>query len=176
MQINDINGIKLRINSGESTPVRAKADFQVSKTDEKQDHPSNQPEGSLLHTLYLQLVAAGGEGITLRELFGSFKKQTCLPSLASDWKEQVRALLKSNPHFDEVKGRYLLCEQLVQPKRRSLPFHIPSRSANPRASSNGHVPSPRSTFQSPDAAAVQSALWSRLWSSKRCSKIWSIRL
>lgn len=156
--INDINGIKLRINSGESTPVRAKADFQVSKTDEKQDHPSNQPEGSLLHTLYLQLVAAGGEGITLRELFGSFKKQTCLPSLASDWKEQVRALLKSNPHFDEVKGRYLLCEQLVQPKRRSLPFHIPSRSANPRASSNGHVPSPRSTFQSPDAAAVQSAL------------------
>jgi hypothetical protein len=86
---------------------------------EDDDHPSREPEGSLLHSLYLQLLAAGREGISLRSLFTSFESQTSLPRLASNWREQVKAHLKSGPYFEEVKGRYLLCEFLVQPSRRT---------------------------------------------------------
>ncbi|KAG0565999.1 hypothetical protein KC19_7G030300 [Ceratodon purpureus] len=86
---------------------------------EDDDHPSREPEGSLLHSLYLQLLAAGREGISLRSLFTSFESQTSLPRLASNWREQVKAHLKSGPYFEEVKGRYLLCEFLVQPLRRN---------------------------------------------------------
>jgi hypothetical protein len=78
------------------------------------DHPSREPEGSLLHALYLQLLAAGKEGLTLKELFASFKTQTSLPNFAVDWKDRVRAQLKTNPYFGEVKGRYLLREKIVQ--------------------------------------------------------------
>lgn len=78
------------------------------------DHPSREPEGSLLHALYLQLLAAGKEGLTVRELFASFKTQTSLPNLDMDWKDRVRVHLKTNPYFGEVKGRYLLSEQIVQ--------------------------------------------------------------
>lgn len=82
------------------------------------DHPSRDPEGSLLHSLYLQLLAAGREGITLKELYASFASQTSLPQLESNWKEQVKTHLKKNPYFEEVKGRYLLCELLVQSKSK----------------------------------------------------------
>ena len=78
------------------------------------DHPCREPEGSLLHALYLQLLAASKEGLTVRELFASFKTQTLLPSLSMDWKDRVRAHLKTNPYFGEVKGRYVLREQIVQ--------------------------------------------------------------
>ena len=79
-----------------------------------QDHPSKEPEGSLLHVLYLQLLAASKEDLTMRELFASFKTQTSFPSLGMDWKDGVRAHLKTNPYFGEVKGRCLLREQIVQ--------------------------------------------------------------
>lgn len=89
--------------------------------DEEADHPSREPEGSLLHSLYLQLLAAGREGISLRGLFASFESQTSLPRLASNWREQVKAHLKNGPYFEEVKGRYLLCEFLVQPSIKRTP-------------------------------------------------------
>lgn len=89
--------------------------------DEEADHPSREPEGSLLHSLYLQLLAAGREGISLRGLFASFESQTSLPRLASNWREQVKAHLKNGPYFEEVKGRYLLCEFLVQPSSKRAP-------------------------------------------------------
>lgn len=119
-------------------------------------HPATAPEGSLLHTLYLQLLAAGSEGITLRDLLTSFKKQTALPSFGDDWKEKVRSHLKSNPHFDEVKGHYLLCTQLVQRQlKRNTPATVslkrPYTGVSPRTtnSSARHV---RTTFQSTDSA------------------------
>ncbi|XP_024384010.1 uncharacterized protein [Physcomitrium patens] len=86
---------------------------------EDDHHPSKEPEGSLLHSLYLQLLAAGREGISLRGLFSSFKSQTSLPRLAHNWREQVKAHLKNGPYFEEVNGRYLLCEFLVQPSKRA---------------------------------------------------------
>jgi hypothetical protein len=123
-------------------------DQELSERESRDEaiHPSAAPEGSVLHTLYLQLLAAGSEGITLRELFASFKKQTALPSLASDWKEQVRAHLKDDPHFDEVKGHYLLCEQLLQPKRSSSSLNRHYLGVSPRTTTSGrHLPSPRTT-------------------------------
>lgn len=112
-----------------------------------EENPSTAPEGSLLHTLYLQLLAAGSEGITLRELFTSFKKQTALPSFGSSWKEQVRIHLKKNPHFDELKGHYLLCTQLrQQPKRSPAAMKRPYMGVSPRTSSGRPV---RTAFKSP---------------------------
>lgn len=87
-------------------------------SNEDGDHPSMEPEGSLLHSLYLQLLAAGREGMSLRGLFSSFATQTSLPRLAHNWREQVKAHLKNGPYFEEVKGRYLLCEFLVQPSSK----------------------------------------------------------
>ena len=131
-------------------PLEADQDSSETESEDEAIHPSTAPEGSVLHTLYLQLLAAGSEGITLRELFASFKKQTALPSLASDWKEQVRAHLKNNPHFDEVKGHFLLCEQLVQPKRSSGrssgSLKRPYSGVSPRTTTSGHhLPSLRTT-------------------------------
>lgn len=87
-------------------------------SNEDEDHPSREPEGSLLHSLYLQLLAAGRDGISLRGLFASFESQTSLPRLASNWREKVKSHLKSGPYFEEVKGRYILCEFLVQPSSK----------------------------------------------------------
>ena len=50
----------------------------------------------------------------LKELFASFKTQTSLPNLAVDWKDRVRAQLKTNPYFGELKGRYLLRKKIIQ--------------------------------------------------------------
>lgn len=139
-------------------------DQELSERESRDEaiHPSAAPEGSVLHTLYLQLLAAGSEGITLRELFASFKKQTALPSLASDWKEQVRAHLKDDPHFDEVKGHYLLCEQLLQPKRSSSSLNRHYLGVSPRTTTAGrHLPSPRTTtttVPSTDSAIAAAAV------------------
>jgi len=83
-----------------------------------EDHPLRSPEGSLLHSLYLQLLAAGREGISLRGLYASFESQTSLPRFASNWREKVKSHLKNGPYFEEVKGRYILCEFLVQPSSK----------------------------------------------------------
>jgi len=113
------------------------------------------PEGSLLHTLHLQLLAAGSEGITLRDLLTSFKKQTALPSFGDDWKEKVRSHPKNNPHIDEVKGHYLLRTQLEQRQlRRNPPATVslkrPYTGVSPRTTntSGRHL---RTTFQSTDS-------------------------
>lgn len=125
-------------------------------------HPSTAPEGSLPHTLYLQLLAAGSEGITLRELFASFKKQTALPSFGSDWKEQVRAHLRNNSHIDEIKGHFLLCDQLVKRPKRSpaastaTTLRRPYMGVSPRTTntSGRHVPSRRIVPSAASAAAA----------------------
>lgn len=83
-----------------------------------EDHPLSSPEGSLLHSLYLQLLAAGREGISLRGLYDSFESQTSLPRFASNWRDKVKTHLRNGPYFEEVKGRYILCEFLVQPSSK----------------------------------------------------------
>lgn len=74
-------------------------------------HPSQEPEGSLLHCLYLQLLAADKEGMTLKEIFASFATQTRFSSLGRNWREHVKEHLKSNPYFRSgAKTRYILCD------------------------------------------------------------------
>lgn len=104
------------LHSGEGVTWKCKlssAEPCYSNDDDK-DHPSREVEGSLLHSLYLQLLAVGAEGITLRKLYTSFATQTSVHRHGSSWRDKVREHLKTNPYFVEVKGRYLLCEQLVQ--------------------------------------------------------------
>ncbi|KAG0609613.1 hypothetical protein M758_7G000900 [Ceratodon purpureus] len=158
--------VKMELLSSDIGALKRKLPLENSsekKSEGEVNHPSTAPEGSVLHILYLQLLAAGSEGMTLKELFTSFKKQTALPSLASDWKKQVRDHLKSNSHFDEVKGHYLLCEQAVQPKRRSGSSNRSYLGANPRTTnSSRQLPFVRTTTVVPTdstaAAAQPSAL------------------
>ena len=127
---------------------------------EEDTHPLTASEGSVLHTLYLQLLAAGSEGMSLKELFTSFKKQTTLPSLARDWKKQVRDHLKDNRHFDEVKGNYLLRDQAVQqrPKRRSSGSSRFNLGVSPRTTTSSRPFLRTTTAVLPtDSAAAQSS-------------------
>lgn len=137
-------------------PLETDRDSSETESEGKPVHPSRAAEASVLHTLYLQLLAAGSEGMTLRELFASFKKQTSLPRLASDWKQQVRSHLKNNQYFGEVKGYYLLREQLMQCNRSSGLLKRPYSGVSPRTTSPGrHLPSLRTTtVESTDSAAA----------------------
>ena len=47
-------------------------------------HSGGELEGSLLHCLYLQLLAAGSKGMTLKEIFASFASQTEFSRLYCD--------------------------------------------------------------------------------------------
>lgn len=88
----------------------------VTTTHEESDHPSLEPEGSLLHSLYLQLLEVGRAGITLKEILTMLGSQM-QSRFGSDWQAQVKTYLETNPYFEEVQGRYILCELLLmQPK------------------------------------------------------------
>ncbi|CAM6032955.1 unnamed protein product [Sphagnum compactum] len=88
----------------------------VTTTHEESDHPSLEPEGSLLHSLYLQLLEVGRAGIMLKEILTMLGSQM-QSRFGSDWQAQVKTYLETNPYFEEVQGRYILCELLLmQPK------------------------------------------------------------
>ncbi len=88
----------------------------LTTTHEESDHPSLEPEGSLLHSLYLQLLEAGRVGITLKEILTMLGSQM-QSRFGIDWQAQVKTYLETNPYFEEVQGRYILCELLLmQPK------------------------------------------------------------
>ncbi|XP_024385076.1 uncharacterized protein [Physcomitrium patens] len=95
---------------------------------EHPSHPLQEPEGSLLHCLYLQLLAADKEGMTLKEIFASFATQTRFSSLGRNWRERVKDYLKSSPYFRlGAKARYFLCE---------TPQKVPKAS---KSGADGHV-------------------------------------
>lgn len=129
-----------------SNPSRGESRCPGDKT----VHPSEEPEGSLLHCLYLQLLAAGSEGMTLKEVFASFASQTRFSRLGSNWRDQVKSYLTSNPYFEVVKARYFLSEQLQPPpKAASKPGrNLMDLNLEPRASRR---------FSSPDAKPRQSS-------------------
>lgn len=88
----------------------------MTTTHEESDHPSLEPEGSLLHSLYLQLLEVGRAGITLKEILTMLGSQM-QSRFGSDWQAQVKTYLETNLYFEEVQGRYILCELLLmQPK------------------------------------------------------------
>lgn len=126
-----------------STPSRG----ELRSSGDKTGHPSEEPEGSLLHCLYLQLLASGSEGMTLKEIFASFTSQTRFSSLGNNWRDQVKSYLTRNSHFKGVKARYFLSEQLEPPPK---PFktgrNLMDLNVEPRASRR---------FVSPDSKSRQ---------------------
>ena len=78
-------------------------------------HPSAEPEGSLLHCLYLQLLAAGSEGMTLKEIYTSFASQTRFSRIGTTWRDKVKSHLTTNRYFKVVKARYFLRDPEPEP-------------------------------------------------------------
>ena len=84
-----------------------------------ENHPLREPEGSLPHSLYLQLLGCGPEGILLEDLLNHFHSQSLTAVLADDWEDEAKDYLDCNPYFDQVQGYYLLSEFLVHPSPKS---------------------------------------------------------
>jgi len=97
------------------------------------NHPSSSPEGSLLHAVYFQLLGAGFDGTTVRELFRS-KVHTWRKA----FKKRVAALAEPEMEFEEI-------HQSVDA------LQMPSRAENRDDGSNGKQLQQQMPHQMPES-------------------------
>jgi hypothetical protein len=64
-------------------------------------------QGMVMDNLMSSLPPAAG-AVQMQSRFGS------------DWQAQVKTYLETNPYFEEVQGRYILCELLLMQPKASL--------------------------------------------------------